>query len=248
MFRFCSDRAMTKRTRTAAADKAPPIDDFIPVSLRARRDGWTHARQIAFLQALAETACVADACRQVGMTTQSAYVLRHRADAESFRAAWDVALDFGVSRLAESALSRAIHGVATPVFFQGEQVGERRSYNERLTMFLLRYRQPQRYGAALDTFIAREPHPDAAALRLKEALRRVAEDGVDAQAGRSPRDRPPLTTSLLEDIATPLDPELAVGEWMAEQARERDYADRFWRERIASEVDRAWADRPESGS
>ncbi|NJC35074.1 hypothetical protein GGR88_002588 [Sphingomonas jejuensis] len=110
---------MTKRTRTTAAaakaaDPAPVTDDFVPVSLRARRDGWTHARQVAFLHALAETACVADACRHVGMTPQSAYVLRHRADAESFRAAWDVALDFGVSRLAENALSRAIHGVATP--------------------------------------------------------------------------------------------------------------------------------------
>ncbi|NJC35073.1 hypothetical protein GGR88_002587 [Sphingomonas jejuensis] len=111
-------------------------------------------------------------------------------------------------------------------------------------MFLLRTRQPQRYGAALDNLIAREPHPDAPALRLHEAIRRVAEDGVDAQAGRPPRDRPPLTTSLLEDIATPLDPALAVGEWMAAEARERDYADRFWRDRIAGEAARSLDDGP----
>lgn len=37
-----------------------------------------------------------------------------------------------------------------PLFYKGEQVGEWREYDERLTMFLLRYRRPARYGAWLD--------------------------------------------------------------------------------------------------
>ena len=68
----------------------------------------------------------------------------------AFRLAWDAALDNAVARLNDAALARAINGVAVPVFHAGEQVGERRQYNERLTMFLLRYRDPVRYGKWLD--------------------------------------------------------------------------------------------------
>jgi len=73
--------------------------------------------------------------------------LRRRPDAAAFREAWDAALDVGVARLSDAAMARALHGVATPVFYQGEQIGERRRFDEKLTMFLLRYRDPRRYGA-----------------------------------------------------------------------------------------------------
>lgn len=49
-----------------------PLIPFTPVPLRARHDGWTADKQIAFIEALAETACVEEACRRVGMTAQSA--------------------------------------------------------------------------------------------------------------------------------------------------------------------------------
>ena len=39
---------------------------FTPAQLRPRHDGWTAQRQIAFVEALAETACVEEACRRVG--------------------------------------------------------------------------------------------------------------------------------------------------------------------------------------
>ncbi len=139
---------------TYHADKpttlAPP---FTPVPLRPRWDGWTPARQIAFIEALADTACVLEACRIAGMSTVSAYALRRHADAEDFRAAWDAALDMGVHRLEQAALGRALNGVPRPVFYKGEQVGEWREYDERLTMFLLRYRRPHRFGASLDRLL-----------------------------------------------------------------------------------------------
>lgn len=125
----------------------PPVPCFEPAPLRPRHDGWTPARQRAFIEALAQTACVEEAANYVGLSRASAYALRRRAGAESFRDAWDAALDLGVAQLAEAALSRALHGVATPVFYQGEQIGERRRFDEKLTMFLLRYRDPRRYGA-----------------------------------------------------------------------------------------------------
>ncbi len=100
--------------------------------------------------ALAAGGCVRDACRAVGMSFASAYALRSRPAAIAFRAAWEAALDFAMSRLEDAALARAIQGVPRPVFYRGEQVGEWREHDERLAMFLLRYRRPQRFGSQLD--------------------------------------------------------------------------------------------------
>ena len=123
-----------------------PLVPFDPVHLRARHDGWTAQRQIAFVEALAESACVEEAARRTGMSVASAYALRKRADAGPFRDAWDSALDMAMHRLEQAVLSRAIHGVARPIFYKGEQVGEWRHHDEKLAMFLLRYRRPQRFG------------------------------------------------------------------------------------------------------
>src|SRR5690606_20298426 len=112
--------------------------------------GWTPDRQHDFIKALAESGCVTEACRAVGMSARSAYALRARADAISFRNAWDTALDYAIRRLSDAVLSRAIHGVPVAQFYRGEQIGEKRYYNDRLAMFLLRYRDPLRYGKWLD--------------------------------------------------------------------------------------------------
>src|SRR5688572_5324908 len=127
-----------------------PALTFTPVPVRARRDGWTAQRQLEFLEALAATACVEEAARHVGMSERSAYRLRLREGAGNFREAWDAALDIGIHRLEQAVLGRALGGVPRPVFYKGEQVGEWREYDERLAMFLLRYRRPDRFGAALD--------------------------------------------------------------------------------------------------
>ena len=120
--------------------------DFTPVPLRPRHDGWTAERQIAFIEALAETACVEEACRRVGMSDSSAYRLRRSPRGAPFRQAWDAALDYALHRLEQAALSRALHGVPRPIFYKGEQVGEWREYDERLTLFLLNNRRRARFG------------------------------------------------------------------------------------------------------
>lgn len=129
---------------------------FDPAVLRVRHDGWTAARQMTFIEALAETGSVDAACKRVGVTRQSAYRLRARECAAAFRAAWDNALDHAVHLLEEAALDRALNGVSQPVFYKGEKIGERREFDERLTMFLLRARRPQRFGKWLDAV----PEPD----------------------------------------------------------------------------------------
>jgi hypothetical protein len=156
------------------AEDADPFA-FDPVPIHARLDGWTAERQIAFIQCLAESACVAEACRSVKMSKQSAYALRARPEAISFRNAWDAALDYATRCLADAVLSRAINGVANPVFYQGEQIGERRTYDERLAMFLLQRRDPLRYGSWRDR-AEWNGHPEGAAFAMLEAKRALRED------------------------------------------------------------------------
>ncbi len=193
--------------RIAKPRRAPPDDsrrigslpDFVPASPRERHDGWTPEKQVAFIDALAETGCVTEACERVGQSPSTAYRLRRRVDAYSFRAAWDAALDYAIRRLSDAAFSRALNGVARPVFFQGEQVGERRYYDERLTMFLLRYRDPDTYGAWRDR---REPRrrPDAQAIALGRWTGYAAEDAWDTRSGATvDREREPDTTQWLTD-------------------------------------------------
>jgi hypothetical protein len=118
---------------------------FTPVPVRARHDGWTVERQIAFIEALAESGIVEDACRRVGMSRTAADNLRHRPCGMHFRRAWEAAVDYAAHRIEEEAHMRSRRGVARPIFFNGEQVGEWRQFDERLTMFLLRAYRPARY-------------------------------------------------------------------------------------------------------
>jgi hypothetical protein len=141
----------------AAAPKLPV--KFEPVPVRPRHDGWTPEKQVAFIQALAESGCVDEACKRVGMGRSCAYQLRARREAQSFRAAWDAALDHAIQRLSDAAFSRAINGVTRPVFYKGELVGERTYYDERLAMFLLRYRDPLHYGRWRDRLPLDDPPP-----------------------------------------------------------------------------------------
>lgn len=114
----------------------PPFD---PVPVKPRHDGWTPERQRGFIEALAATACVADAARCVGMSETSAYNLYARPDASAFRAAWDAALQFAVVKLEAAIFSRAIHGVPVPHYYKGELVGEHRKYDDRLAMFVMNH-------------------------------------------------------------------------------------------------------------
>jgi hypothetical protein len=88
-----SNRRNTSRPRHkrwTAYLKVPP---FLPVPLRARKDGWTPARQARFIAQLVKTACVRRAAQAIGLTRESAYRLRKHPGAGSFRAAWDTAVN-----------------------------------------------------------------------------------------------------------------------------------------------------------
>ena len=167
----------------------PPA--FIPVNVRARHDGWTIDKQFCFIEALAECGCVEDACARVGMGRTAAFALRNRSDATSFRIAWDAALDVAIHRLDDAVYSRALNGTVQPIFYKGEQVGERRHFNDRLAMFLLRYREPARYGKWLDQVISQRA-PDGAAQSLDQALHHMMEDAAADEIGVARPLRAPL--------------------------------------------------------
>lgn len=167
--------------------RTPPgaMPDFTPVPRRhARADGWTDDRQREFIAGLAETGSVLSAARRVGMSREGAYALRLAPGADSFRAAWATAQRGGIQRLADIAMERAIDGVAVPIHYHGEQVGERRSYNDRLLMFLMRHHDPATYGttgisgtrsARLDAAEDRDIQAEAAEamLRIRARLTRA---------------------------------------------------------------------------
>lgn len=199
---------MSKRTtparRATAARKKPPAQRppaFAPASTRARHDGWTPERQIAFIDALAESGCVTEACAAIGITARSAYRLRARIDAQGFRLAWDAALDYAIRRLTDVCLSRALHGEAIPHFFRGEQVGEHRRYDNRLAMFLLRYHAPLRYAATLDHMVY-DGHVESAAIRFARARDRAEGEAHGIAATEYEADAAPFT-------ATPIAQEMA---------------------------------------
>lgn len=130
------------------------------------------------------------------MSTTAAYALYNRADAASLRQAWDAAIDQATVRLADSMMSRAIHGVAEPIFYKGEQVGERRRFNDRLGMWMLKHRAPDRYGAWRDRVEFRREAPDAVARILQHALATLIRSIVGALTGRKQPPEPLMRTTL----------------------------------------------------
>ena len=121
-----------------------PLADFTPAATRRRIAGWTPARQAAFVAALFDGHGVRAAAASVGLTAQSAYALRRRADAAGFAQAWDVAIEAGAMKLADTALDRALNGERRTVWYQGKAVGERVIYDNRLLLTLLTRQRERR--------------------------------------------------------------------------------------------------------
>ena len=129
---------------------APDPLNFEPVpSGSTRHDGWTPERQRGFIEQLARIGVVSAAARAVGMSPKSAYALLKRAGGESgFARAWASARDEGCRRALDTAIERALNGVATPVFYRGRQIGERRRYSDGLLIAALRHLRPDLCGPA----------------------------------------------------------------------------------------------------
>lgn len=120
---------MTRKTSSARRPRRK-VPAFVPVPVRARSDGWTPLRQAEFLGYLAETRSVTEAARRVNMARETAYRLRTKPGAESFAAAWDVAMGASdrVTRPASKVTGyelwhRAFHGLLQPLTYAGRYTG-----------------------------------------------------------------------------------------------------------------------------
>ncbi|QKG71953.1 hypothetical protein [Erythrobacter mangrovi] len=106
----------TPRQATSAAAHVGPLPDeddpllaFTPYRHAApRRNSITPELQRRFVATLAATGIVKAAARSIGRSLEALYKLRHRPGAEGFAAAWDEALAWGVLRLEDCAIERAL--------------------------------------------------------------------------------------------------------------------------------------------
>ncbi|API59123.1 hypothetical protein BSL82_07215 [Tardibacter chloracetimidivorans] len=143
------------------------------------------ARRKHFVEVLAQTANVTESAKQAGLDRSAVYRLRARS--ESFRAAWDEAMNQALDDLEAVLLERAAHGVEKPVFYGGKPCGKVRQYSDTLAMFILRAKRPNTYGRAATGDPQSPVEEDAGNAREKVqgALFRIA-DQLEGEGGPAP--------------------------------------------------------------
>jgi hypothetical protein len=178
------------------------IDD-----LRVRHDGWTAARQRAFLRALSETGCVRDACARARISNTSAYRMRQRS--EAFARAWDRAIDKVMPTIEQAAYERAVLGWEEPIIQGGKVVGARRRYSDSLLRLLLQrgaaapaeqpgrprdqaaliaeaHRAARAAGGIFETAATEEETNRALERKLDAVARRLAQEEADERQAARP--------------------------------------------------------------
>jgi hypothetical protein len=202
--------------------EAVTLPAFTPVPRQCRRhDGWTADRQQRFIEALADLGSVRAAAHAVNMTPEGAYHLRRHPEAGEFRQAWEAALALGVQRLEDVAMERALHGVEVPVYHFGAVVGTRRVYNDRLLMFLLRNRAPNRFAA--DSYHNADAATKGQLDRLKAQWRKEWEAELAEKQRRDSK-------RIIESINAKLDK-------MAERKRQGEALELEWQREAEAQAD-----------
>lgn len=112
-----------------------PIPRFTPWRGRNHApNGWTAARQLGFIRALARCGSARAAAAAVGKSVRSAYLLRDKPGAASFAVAWDQAAIAGRRVAIDSAIDRALKGERVPLFRRGRFAGTQLKRNDRLLL------------------------------------------------------------------------------------------------------------------
>lgn len=109
-----------------------------PISLlpSPRHDGWTGEAMAKFLETLAETGIVMEACAVARKSREGAYALRRRNPL--FAGAWEQALANARDVLADNLLSRSIEGNVEQIIKDGEIVAEKHFIDNRLSLAILK--------------------------------------------------------------------------------------------------------------
>ena len=121
---------------------APTVPDFDPAPTRKRHAGWTAEKQRKFIEHLSLTG-------HVGVSSSSAYRLKHKVGAESFSRAWDGALRLSPTRLVAIGLDWAVNGRVERHYKNGELVMERRIPCTRLLTWFISRLDPLQFGSPM---------------------------------------------------------------------------------------------------
>lgn len=97
--------------------------------------------QEKFLQAYARTGNIAASCKVAGCTPVT--LAKYRDTHPEFKEKFDEAYDAFCAKLEAEGLRRAVQGIEEPVFYQGQVVGERRYYSDRLLELYLKCHIPK---------------------------------------------------------------------------------------------------------
>lgn len=138
-----------------------------------RHDGWTGERMATFLEVLADTGIVAEACRAVGMSREGVYPLRNRDPV--FAAALRAAQSRARPLLSDGLVERSLNGTVEHYYRDGVLVGERRHYESWLALAVLKRLDKQAEEDRLDQGLAARIGDG-----WNEALRAMREGGTGA--------------------------------------------------------------------
>src|SRR5947209_6406486 len=125
----------------------PPIPQFAPAPTRKRHAGWTAEKQRRFIECIALTGNVGEACAIVGLSSSSFYRLTHKPGADSFVGAWKAARVLASTRGSAIAWDRATNGRVERFYKNGELVMERRVPSDYLLTWLLSRLDPVTFGS-----------------------------------------------------------------------------------------------------
>jgi hypothetical protein len=169
----------TVTTRAYRPDEDPWMAAATPGAKASyRADGWTPLRQQVFLRSIAEGRTVELACSGVGLSVQSAYAFRNRAGGAAFALGWAAARLLARERIADTLLTRALHGqLETATRSDGVTV-DRLKYDNRLAMGLLTRLDRQAEGGHAGAQAAR-----LVAQEFEAFTDAIARDDSPARAG-----------------------------------------------------------------
>ena len=128
--------------------------DWLP-SPRDTPTRATEPEAAAFLTAVAAGSTPTGAARKAGIHRATVY--RWRDSDPAFRDAWDAAHSAKVDRLEDSVLERAMLGVLEDVYYQGQVVGQRRVFSDRLAELVLKAERPDKYRERVDHTVTAVP-------------------------------------------------------------------------------------------
>jgi hypothetical protein len=134
-----ANKSKGKKALVLSGGKAPQMR-------KASERSWSKAKASAFLNALAETCNVSEACRQSGVSTAAAY--RRRQTDAAFRAGWSEAVGIGYHRLELVLLERAFSGVEKLITRKDGSEERMLEYSNQLGLTLLKMHRDTAIAAA----------------------------------------------------------------------------------------------------